>query len=540
MRLLALLGSASVCWAALAAPVAGQGTWVPPQPPCEINPGHFKVNGGVLYLKTAAEKPTQRESQLGKAKDVLTQAILQDKQDKNPAAWYYLGRYYVEMSDAAGADSAFDRAEALVPQCAQDIAGYRERLWASVFNAALEKWREGKEGTAVALLKQAHALVPSNPKSLFQLGALYANRDDVDSAVAYLRRAVAAAGTDTAFARERREALANVARLHVRRAQTDPALQQWHRTRFSRDSLARALANDSTVLARMVAAATSRRARGTRLAPADQQVFSRDSTARAQALALGRAARAGLVEKAAADGAALAAVYGPAIEASRTYFEAFPDALDAATNLAALYGQSGRPAEAVAVFDAFIERTHDPEALFEAARRLVGGNLLAAGARAYALGLERHPHHRDALLELTNTYVQLRDSARALPSAQRLVAVDPLNRTALRLLAAAWELRGRRDSTLKYLTLADSTLTVDLAVTVFAPDSAGATLAAVANNLRSPLSKAFRITFEFLDAQGAVQASEITEIPALAGGMNHQLEMRVSGTGIRAWRYRPS
>jgi len=35
------------------------------------------------------------------------------------------------MSDAAGADSAFDRAEALAPQCAADIKTYRERMWSA-------------------------------------------------------------------------------------------------------------------------------------------------------------------------------------------------------------------------------------------------------------------------------------------------------------------------------------------------------------------------------------------------------------------------
>src|SRR2546430_14766302 len=40
---------------------------VPPQPPCEISAAHFKVNGGVLHLKTAAEKPDQRNGQLAEA-----------------------------------------------------------------------------------------------------------------------------------------------------------------------------------------------------------------------------------------------------------------------------------------------------------------------------------------------------------------------------------------------------------------------------------------------------------------------------------------
>src|SRR5437773_9046619 len=85
------------------APLLAQG-WVPPQPPCEISAAHFKVNGGVLHLKTAAEKPDQRNGQLAEPHRALVEAILQDNREKNPGAGYYRGRNYSEMADAPGAD----------------------------------------------------------------------------------------------------------------------------------------------------------------------------------------------------------------------------------------------------------------------------------------------------------------------------------------------------------------------------------------------------------------------------------------------------
>ncbi|MGH7676383.1 MAG: hypothetical protein ACREMV_14020, partial [Gemmatimonadales bacterium] len=132
----------------------------------------------------------------------------------------------------------------------------------------------------------------------------------------------------------------------------------------------------------------------------------------------------------------------------------------------------------------------------------------------------------------------LQDTARALPTAQRFMAVDPLNRVAVRLVARAWQLRNKPDSTLKYLTLADSSITVDLTVTSFLAESEGATLTALANNLGAPRSTPFRLAFEFLDAAGAVQAASVAEIPALAGGTSHELDVRAVGRGIVAWRYR--
>ncbi|MGH7676088.1 MAG: tetratricopeptide repeat protein, partial [Gemmatimonadales bacterium] len=222
-------------------------TWTPPRPPCDVQAGHFRINSAIVSLQTAAEKPTQRDRMLRQAQDVLVRSLTQDKQTNNPGAWYYLGRYYVEMGDAAGADSAFDHAEALAPQCAADIKTYRERLWTTALHDGLRNWQEGREDSAVVLLSRAANLVPTNPRPHFSLGKLYANRDAVDSATLWLRQGMQLAGTDTAFTRDRRDAMATLGRLYVRRAQTSPVFQQWQRTRYSRDSLERGIANDSTV-----------------------------------------------------------------------------------------------------------------------------------------------------------------------------------------------------------------------------------------------------------------------------------------------------
>src|SRR5213595_1692161 len=65
-------------------------------PTCGIKPGHFKVSSGATYLKTAIETtPANRTRVLGSGQKVLVEAIQQNGQDKNPAAWYYLGRIYL-------------------------------------------------------------------------------------------------------------------------------------------------------------------------------------------------------------------------------------------------------------------------------------------------------------------------------------------------------------------------------------------------------------------------------------------------------------
>ncbi len=527
---------------AVSTALTAQQAWVPPQPPCDVKPGHFRVNSAVVNLKTAAEKPNTRDRMLSQTLDVLTRAITGDHQDKNPGAWYYLGRYYVEMGDAGGADSAFRRAEELAPQCKQDIDGYRVTLWTDVVQAGLRTWQENKSDSAKRLLRQAAALRPGHPRALYSLGQIYASENRLDSAAWALTQAAETAGKDSTFAEIRKDALGAVARLYLNRIQSDAAVQRWQRTRFSRDSIQRLLVSDSVVLARIEASSASRRARGARLAPADQQVFARDSGARAQGVALRRAALAGLAQQVATDSAAAQPLFEPGIEAFRTYLAAYPEATDAVTGLASLYYQSGRVGEAGDAFDAIYpaSRAGDAALLLEVGRSVLRTNLFAAGTRLLARGLEQRPYDRDGLVDLATGLQALRDSARLLPAAQRLAGVDPLNRTTLRLLAAGWDLKGKRDSAQKYRDLADVGLQVEVAITTFLADSAGFTLSGVASNSASTPAASQRLTFEFLDARGTVRATQTLDLPAIPPQGTSPIEVHAAGRDLVAWRYRPS
>ena len=522
--------------------LAAQAGWVPPQPPCDIKPGHFRVNSAVVDLQSAATRPNTRDRMLAATKDVLTRSITGDGQEKNPAVWYYFGRYYVEMKDGAGADSAFRKALALAPQCQADIDGYREQLWSEVLQNGLRTWQENKLDSAKALLRQASGLRPAHPRAMLALGQIYASENKIDSAAAALRQAAQVAGSDTAFAELKKDALGTATRLYVRQLQSDTTAQRWQRTRFSRDSLQRLLAVDSSVLVRIEASSASRKARGARLAPADQQSFTRDSSARAKAVADRRTALAARASGVASDSVAAASIYDPVIRSFRAYLEAYPDATDATAGLANLYYQSGRVAEASAAFEAIYapSRASDPDLLIDAGRGALRGNATAAGAGLLERGLARRPYNRDALVDLGNAYQALRDSARLLPVAQRLKAVDPLNRATLRLLAAGWELRGRRDSAQRYQELAAGGQAVEVVISSLDADSSGYTLRGSASNAGSVAAPVQRLTFEFLDANGNVQVTQSVEIPGLPPQGSRDIEVRVPGTALIAWRYRPS
>src|SRR5437660_11204336 len=224
-----------------AALLPAQGGWTPPQPPCDLPPANPKINNSITALKTASEKPESRDQQIAQAKRLLSDAVLQDKQDANPAAWYYLGRLAVITSDVAGADSALARAATLAPKCADDIATYRHDLWGELLHNGLAAWQDGKQDSGLALLRLATRLEPANPKPLAAAAALFASRGNDDSAFAYYRLAAKTAGTDTAFARDKRDALANAWHLVVRKVQEHPAAQRALRLRTGLDSMQRGI-----------------------------------------------------------------------------------------------------------------------------------------------------------------------------------------------------------------------------------------------------------------------------------------------------------
>ncbi|HYU10009.1 MAG TPA: tetratricopeptide repeat protein [Gemmatimonadales bacterium] len=541
-RLLAAWVGVGVLVVVPAAVAAQTRSWVPPQPPCDIKAGHFRINSAIVDLQSAATKPNTRDRMLQAAQDVLTRSITGDQQDKNPAAWYYLGRYYVEMKDAGGADSAFRRALALAPQCQPDIDSYREQLWGDVLQAGLRTWQENKLDSAKTLLRQAAALRPTHPRAALALGQIYVSENKIDSASTWLAQAATAAGDDTAFAQQKKDALGTAVRLNIQRLQSDTVVQRWQRTRFTRDSTQRALTADSIVLARVEASSASRRARGARLAPADQQSFSRDSSARARAVADRRATLTARASAVASDSAAAQPSYEPVIRTYQSYLKAYPEATDAVPGLASLYYQSGRLSQADTAFEAIYpaSRRTDPRTLLEAGRGALRANAFALGAKLIERGLAQLPYDRDALADLGNSYLALRDSARLLPVAQRLAAIDPLNRTTLRIVAAGWDLRGRRDSAQKYKDLADGGLQVEISISTFDADSNGYTLTGVASNSANTTSPVQRLRFEFLDALGNVQVTQSVEVPPLPPQGSHEIELHVPGTTLVAWRYRPS
>lgn len=171
------------------------------EPDCKLSKGHFKVSSGAVYLKTSVETPIpgNKDRALESGNRVLLEAITQNGQDQNAAAWYYLGRIYLRRGDVAGADSAFKRAQALAPDCSADIMKFRKVAFAPIVNRGTEFSKNKQDDSAMVYYRRAAMWYPESAIPASRLAALFTGRQMDDSALVYYDAALkATTTTDTA------------------------------------------------------------------------------------------------------------------------------------------------------------------------------------------------------------------------------------------------------------------------------------------------------------------------------------------------------
>lgn len=262
--------------------------------------------------------------------------------------------------------------------------------------------------------------------------------------------------------------------------------------------------------------------------------------------------------------------FAEADSAYRDYLRRKPRDMEALTSLASVLTSLNRTQEAGEIYDSLLAHPDSlgPFELFETGVALFRQNRFPLAARAFELGLERNPHYRDALFNLVNTYVASNDTAHLLPAAKRLVAEDPMNRNAIRLLASAYQragagsrvqdsiLRSRRDTSAArfrriYQAYADSTLRAlqqhdslpwEINIVRFEPRDTTAAIRGQVQNLQTGQQRGFTLTLEFVNGAGDVVTREVVEIPDLGPlgepGNSYDFNIIASGRGILAYRYR--
>jgi tetratricopeptide (TPR) repeat protein len=181
-------------------------------PDCKMDGGgDFRVSSAKVYLRTGIEtaEPANRTNALKNGDRVLREAIVTNKQDKNPSAWYFLGRINLQQGDIVGADSTLRKAEELAPACKADIRQYRYRAYAALVTGAQELQKNGQSDSSALLLKAANRVETSLPMAHILLAEVYSDKKQTDSAMAYFGKAAATDPTDPNQQKYRNQAAFN-------------------------------------------------------------------------------------------------------------------------------------------------------------------------------------------------------------------------------------------------------------------------------------------------------------------------------------------
>ena len=223
------------------------------QAKCDINQGSpFQLNSAKIYLNKAQSSSGKVDE---KAKHLQSSVkVLTDNPEKinnavgrnwllgktliiwtqQPNTGYVVKRGaigYTQNPDAtvdllAAADSAFDAVEAAKPECADSVSVYRRQPWTKLVNQSIEALNANKTDSAEAYARQALMIYDKGPHAHSTLATIAQQKNDYAGALQHYKNAIAAAGTDTAFAKMRQVSMYNVAVLTQQQAEAADAAQK--------------------------------------------------------------------------------------------------------------------------------------------------------------------------------------------------------------------------------------------------------------------------------------------------------------------------
>jgi len=439
---------------------------------CHIKPNHFKVSSAAGYLKSAIETnvPESKTRILGQGENVVKEAIQQNGQDKNPAAWYYLGRIYLHQGNLYQADTALTRAEQLAPDCAKDIEGYRRNVWVALVKAGSKFEEDQNADSALVLYRQAGGIYRGSPISFFQTASILNEKGQLDSAAHYfgLATAAAATSTDTTDIKFRNRAAFNQGALLLNQKKYDQA---------------------AVVFEQYV-----------KWVPTDNEAKKGLATAYRNT---GKTEQAQAIEK------------------------------ELVASGGAASGAGGAPGASSATQD-----------LMELGVKAYNDKKYADAAAAFEKAVAAEPYNREALSNLSNTYLAMKNGPKLAETAAKLVAIEPLSENALKLQGEGFRQSGKVDQAVKAAEQVLA-LPVDLKAGDFSVTGNDATLvlSATGRSAQTPAGKpvapaAVPITVEFLNAGGQPVATQDSEVPQLAPGASQDVKVMGQGSGITAWRYK--
>jgi tetratricopeptide (TPR) repeat protein len=134
--------------------------------------------------------PAEQAKLFQDALNALTEGFEKDAQ--NPKLWFVAGQTYAGLGQIDKAGEAFNKALELYPEYAPEIEGERESAWMSGFQRGVELMDQQKNDEALAVFEASNALWPHRPEAWMNIGSIYANKGDIEKAVAAFEKAIEA------------------------------------------------------------------------------------------------------------------------------------------------------------------------------------------------------------------------------------------------------------------------------------------------------------------------------------------------------------
>lgn len=450
-------------------------------PLCPVLKGRGKAfdNGQKAIRKAAEEKDSVKKlAGLQEAYTRFIEAVTEYPDDA--ASWYHLARTYLYLGDARGADSAFTRTVGLMEACEIDIDGYRQNGWATIANAGVEFLNQEQTDSALHLFREAHYLFQKFPHVAMNLGVVYANLGQPDSAAVYFAQAVEIAGEDTTYADDRDAATQNLAVMLIRQekhAEAATVLRQYLQ-RHPDDMDAKRSLTQSFRAAGMTDSAEA----------LDKELLNTLASMNTDSLDVGDLMTVGV-------GYFRAEKYPEAADIFEKITARLPFNRDAHYNLANTY---------LAIAMDFADTT--------------GGNAASADSARKAW-------------------------ASLIPVAEQLTRIDPMSADGLQMLAQAHRGVGDQDKLLETAEKLVA-LPWSFEITGFQTGSRSARLMAnlVGRTPMNAGGEELEptpvtIVVEFLDEANKVLETVEHTVPVIKAGETHKVEVEATKAGIAAWRY---
>lgn len=240
-----------------------------------------------------------------------------------------------------------------------------------------------------------------------------------------------------------------------------------------------------------------------------------------------------------------------AIPVLKEYLGWNPGDTDARKSLAYAYRQAGMvdSADALekAIVDEFTKMNLDSlptQDLMAVGVSLFNSQQYDKAGEVFGKLAARNPWSRDAVYNLANSQLALKQWEKLAETGKQLVAMEPMNEDSYRLMGQAYREMKQQDAVIKAAeSLVSLPVNIEVTGFVMRQDGARFTAMATGRSATDALGKTLKpvpvnIVVEFVTEAGSVVGSQEVAVPALEAGKTHEIRAEAKGAGIQGWRYK--